>query len=196
MSNSLATLDYIEPKKGVWRSVRRSVLHGIAPIAQTSRARRPESKAEVEFRQASLFALARASLASDATMRFAMVPEEADSADAVLRIGSAPDAHQFELVQLKEVVPDTVDERQTLDGLLESIRRRYCTGELLTIAIHMNRDLVTTLGTIPDPLLRKVTFWLFGLCDSNRVFIVNDPFGRFAVFEFDIPRAPSSITQW
>jgi hypothetical protein len=193
MSNGFATLNYIEPRRGIWMSLLRSVVHGRAG-SQNTTARRPESRAELEYRQAALFALARSAIANDATLTFAIVPEENDSADAVLRVGTGP--HRYERVQLKEIVPETVNARQTLSDLLASIGRRYCTGEELTIAIHMNRDLVTTLGTITAPALVGVTFWLFGLCDANRGFLARDPFGRFEVFEFEIPRAPSSITQW
>lgn len=194
MSNGFATLNYIEPKRGVWMSLLRSVTHGIAATGENTRARRPESKAELEYRQAAFFALARSTVATDATLRFAMVPTVDDSADAVLRTGTG--THHYEPVQLKEIVPETVNARQTLDELLADIARRYCTGEVLTIAIHLNRDLVTTLGTITAPDLSGVTFWLFGLCDTNGGFLVKAPFGRFEVVEFDIPRAPSSITQW
>jgi hypothetical protein len=45
----------------------------------------------------------------------------------------------------------TVNARQTLEELLANIARRYCTGEVLTIAIHLNRDVATTLGTTPIP---------------------------------------------
>ncbi len=194
VSNGFAKLDYIEPKRGVWKSLLRSVAHGIAATGENARARRPESKAELEYRQAALFALARSIVGNDSTVRFAIVPTTDDSADTVLRTGTAP--HHYEPVQLKEVVPETVDARQTLGALLAAIARKYCTGEVLTIAIHLNRDLVTTLGTIPDPALSGVTFYLFGLCDANRGFLAKDPFGRFEVVEFDIPRAPSSITRW
>lgn len=196
MPDALADLDYVEPKRGVWLSLLHTVTLGIGPAVQSSQARRPEYKSQLEFRQGALFALARASLANDVTLKFSMVREEADSADAVLRTGALPDLYKFERIQLKEIVPDSVDERQTLEKLLESIRRRYCTGEVLTIAIHLNRDLVTTLGSIAGPLLPAVTIWLFGICGANRGFLVKDPFGRFEVYEFDIPRAPSSITQW
>lgn len=104
--------------------------------------------------------------------------------------------HHYEPVQLKEIVPETVNVRQTLEELLADIGCRYCTGEVLTNAIHLNRDLVTTLGKITPPALSGVTFWLFGLCDANRGFLAKDPFGGFEVVEFEIPRAPSSITQW
>ena len=123
-----------------------------------------------------------------------MVPTLDDSADTVLRTGSGP--HHYEPVQLKEIVPEDVNPRQTLETLLADIARRYCTGEVLTIAIHLNRDLVTTLGKITVPALPGVTFYVFGLCGVNRGFLVKDPFGQFEVVEFDIPRAPSSITQW
>src|SRR4051812_14406184 len=110
VSNGFATLNYIEPKRGVWMSLLRSVAHGIAATGENTRARRPETKAELEYRQAALFALARSIVATDSTLRFAMVPVVDDSADTVLRTGTGP--HTYEPVQLKEVVPETVDARQ------------------------------------------------------------------------------------
>lgn len=196
VNNRFADLTYIEPKRGLWWSLFDSVKHGISPVGQNSRARRPETKSELEFRQAALFSLARASLSSDASLRFAMVPKVDESVDTVFRTGSGPNMYRYECVQLKEIVPGDVDPRQTLESLLESIRRRYGTGEVLTIAIHLNRDLVTTLGSITAPSLPAIAFWLFGLCGSNRGFVVKEPFSRFEVYEFDIPRPPSSITQW
>ena len=95
-------------------------------------------------------------VATDATLRFAMVPTVDDSADAVLRTGTG--THHYEPVQLKEIVPETVNARQTLEELLADIARRYCTREVLTIAIHLNRDLVTTLSTITAPDLSGITF--------------------------------------
>ena len=194
MNNRFSNLIYIEPKRGSWMSTLDSVRHSILPGAKSPRARRPETKSELEFRQAALFALARASLTGDATLKFAMVPEVDDSVDTVFRTGSDP--YRYECVQLKEIVPGDVDPQQTLESLLESLRRRYGTGETLSIAIHLNRNLVTTLGSTATTSLPAITFWLFGLCARNRGFVVRDPFATFEVYEFDIPNPPSSITQW
>ena len=157
--------------------------------------RRPEPKRELEYRQAALFAFGRSLLTEDSSLRFALVQDQHDSADAVLRLGSEPGPFSYEQVQLKEIVPDTVDPKQTLGGLLESIRQQYCSGEKLTIAIHMNRDLAFTLGKT-QAQLSGITFWLFGLSGPNRGFIVRDPFAQFEVHEFQIPKPPSSVTQW
>lgn len=194
MDNGFANLVYIEPKRGVWRAMQNSVRHSISSSVRSLRARRPETKPELEFRQSALFALARASLAGDATLKFSMVPEVDDSVDTVFRTGSDP--YRYECIQLKEIVPDDVDPQQTLESLLESLRRRYGTRETLTIAIHLNRDFVTTLGSTATASLPAITFWLFGLCGRNRGFVARDPFATFEVHEFDIPNPPSSMTQW
>ena len=93
-----------------------------SPTGENTRARRPESKAELEYRQAALFAFAHSVVGKDTTVRFAMVPTVDDSTDTVLRTGADP--HHYEPVQLEEVVPETVDARQTLEALLAAITRK------------------------------------------------------------------------
>lgn len=123
-----------------------------------------------------------------------MVPEQQNAADVILRTGSDP--YGYEPVQLKEIAPEDVNPKQTLETLLESISQRYGSGVALNIGIHLNRDFVTQLGLVTAPAMPSVKFWLFGLCGQNRGFLVSDPFGSFTVHEFDIPRAPSSMTDW
>lgn len=189
-------LHFEEPKRGLWFAFHDSVMHSLIGVPPDSRARRPESKAQLEFRQGALFAYGRSVIENDPSLRFAMVPMQADSADSVLRRGVENGGFTYELVQLKEIVPDTVNECQTLETLLESLSRRYGTGEKLTIAIHLNRDVVTILGEVTAPHLPSISFWLFGICGRNRGFIVRNPFQQFEVAEFNLPRAPSSMTQW
>jgi len=195
MKSQYADLTYVDPKKGVWYSIYDSVMLNLSPPDPSSCSRRLDPKSKLEHRQAALFAFGRSLLAKDASLRFAMVPNQHDSVDTVLRSESKPGAFSYEPVQLKELVPETVGPEQTLDGLLGSITKRYCSGEKLTIAIHMNRDLVTTLGTLKAQL-SGITFWLFGLNGRNRGFIVRDPFAQFEMYEFNIPKPPSSLTQW
>src|SRR5690625_3562572 len=196
MNSLYSDLKFSNPARGVWRSIFNSVVYDLCPAPQTAKARRAESKADLELRQAALFALRRSLVTNDTTLEFAMVPVQDDSADTVLRTGSDETIFHYERVQLKEVVPDSVDYRQSLQGLLENIARKFGTGEELTIAIHLNRDFVTTLGAVRGPNLPGVTFWLFGICDQNRAFLVQNPFARFQVFEFDILKAPSDMTKW
>lgn len=195
MDSQYSNLTYVDPKKGVWKALYDSVMKSLLSRNPSSRRRRPESKVELEYRQAALFAFGRASLARDVSLRFAMVQDQHDSVDTILRFGSEPGSFSYEHVQLKELVPNTVDPKQTLNGLLGSIRQRYCSGEKLTIAVHMNRDHATTLGPLQTHL-SGVTFWLFGLSGRNHGFIVRDPFAQFSVHEFEIPKPPSSLTQW
>jgi hypothetical protein len=195
-NHQYSDLQFEEPKRGLWFALRDSVMHSFLGSPPDSRARRPESKAQLEFRQGALFAFGRSVVANDTSVRFAMVPKQADSVDTVLRSGAEEDRFTYESVQLKEIVPDTVNERQTLEILLESLSRRYGTGEKLTIAIHLNRDIVTVLGEVIAPHLPSISFWLFGVCGRKRGFIVRNPFQQFEVTEFDMPRAPASMTQW
>lgn len=195
MKHPYEALQYLEPQKGVWRATRESVLRSLFPHGGPNR-RRDETKAKLEFRQAALFALGRAIIDSDASLRFAMTTVQRESVDAVFRSEASPNLFAFERVQLKEIVPEAVDPRQTLEALLEDVRRTYGSGEALTIAIHLNRDVVTALGSVKAPEIRGVAFWLFGIAGQNLAFIVRDPFGQFVMREFDLPKMPSSPTQW
>lgn len=196
MNHRYSDLHFEDPKRGLWLAQRDSVIHNLLGVRSGSRARRPESKAQLEFRQGALFAYGRSVLANDTSIKFAMVLKQADSVDTVLRSGAEEGGFTYESVQLKEIVPDTVNEHQTLENLLESLSRKYCTGEKLTVAVHLNRDAITELGKVTAPSLSLISFWFFGICGRNRGFIVKNPFHQFEISEYDIPRAPSSITQW
>lgn len=184
-------LSYDIPQRGIWFAHHDTFF---SPGNQSPRARRPETKQELERRQAALFAFARAAVARDQTLRFAMVPEQQHPADVILRTGSDP--YDYEPVQLKEVAPEDVNTGQTLEALLESIVSRYGSGAELNVAIHLNRNLDTRLGAVTAPSMPSAKFWLYGLCGPDRGFLVSDPFGAFTVYEFQIPRAPSSMTDW
>lgn len=187
---------FVEPRRQLQLSVVLSV--ALAIQAERSppsvRTKRPEKKADLEPRQAALFAYGRSLLGKDESLRFAMIAEQDDSADVVIRTQTKAGSFVYERIQLKEVVPIEVNDRQTIVSLLAAIKKRYCCGEELSIAIHLNREVITRLGSIPDPALRGVSFWLFGLCRENRGFLVQNPFLDFEVFEFDLPRMPSSLT--
>lgn len=198
MLDRYSHLGFESPNRGVWFATKDSVFQDLARALPSNKfKRRPlrsESKLEVEYRQAALFALARASVTEDPTLVFAMSDEQRDSVDCVLRTGA--ENYHYEPVQLKEVVPEDVNPKQTLEGLLEGICRKYGTGENLTVAIHINRNVSTILGTITQPNMQAISWWLFGLDAQNAGFLVRNPFAKFEVLRFRIPRPRSSMTQW
>ena len=86
MIEEYSGLEFWEPKHGLWRSQQ---CEGFNSANKPSpKARRLESKALLEFRQADLFAYGRSILQQTSSFRFAMTKKEKreDSVDAVLII--------------------------------------------------------------------------------------------------------------
>lgn len=191
MSDPYERIAFINPARELRLCIAGSVIAALGGAQQEGK-RRPESKETLERRQAALFTYGRSLIESRPDMDFGMIPIQDDPADMVIRTPSASGPHSFEPVQLKEIVPEEVNVGQTLDELLTSIRQKYGSGSPLTIAININRETVTTLGSISDPNLPH-NFWFFGLCGQNRGFLVANPFNNFTVHEFPLPKMPSSL---
>jgi len=186
-------LQYGDPARGLRFSVMLSAVIGLTRIKKL-RAKRLETKPELESRQGALFAYGRMLLESNSSMMLATVSKQDDPADIVLRTGSS-DAFIYEPVQLKELTPSDVDPTQTIAGIVDAACLKYPSERGLSLAINLNRDCLTKLGQLAQPRCNNLHFWFFGICDRNTGFLVKDPFGEATVFEFSLPRLPGSLTQ-
>lgn len=67
----------------------------------------------------------------------------------------------FAPVQLKEVVPDTLNPASTLDDVLKKLTRYGSSGGLV-VAIHLNRAGIQLLPSLELPALSIRQLWIFG----------------------------------
>lgn len=186
-------LKYGDPARGLRLNVMLSALIELTRMKKI-RAKRLETKPELESRQGALFAYGRMLLEGNSSMMFATVTQQDDPADIVLRTESSG-AFIYEPVQLKELTPSDVNPTQTIAGIVDAACRKYPSESGLVLAIHLNRDCLTKLDQLVRPACDNLHFWFFGICDRNKGFLVKDPFGDANVFEFSFPKLPSSLTE-
>ncbi len=79
-------------------------------------------------------------------------------------IGSwvADNEQNFAPVQLKEVVPATINASSSIENIINSLAAKYVDSEDLTVAIHLNRQIHFDPKTLIIPHLRIAGLWIFG----------------------------------
>jgi hypothetical protein len=151
------SLTYRDPKAALRRSQRR--LHGVAargdPFGNLRSAR---DRTFRESHQAALFCHGFAEVVLQREVQFAL-SEDSDY-DCVFswREGNDP---TFVPVQLKEVVPDTLNPSSNLDEVLRKLTR-YASSGGLVVAIHLNRTGIHHLPSLELPELNIRELWIFG----------------------------------
>lgn len=123
-----------------------------------------------EIRQAALFAYGISQRTPDRRFDFAHA-QNADY-DAVVR-SQGVDEQCFTPVQLKEYVPDGVNDRATLGEILNGLTRYHDSSDLV-VAIFLNRRF--RLEEIYVPPLNLGGLYLFGAAvpDQSRWFLIGD----------------------
>jgi|TARA_R110000787_G_C13425356_1_gene445216 hypothetical protein len=112
-----------------------------------------------EMRQAALFCYGM-SVAINKPVLFS--PEERDDYDFVASWFDG-DAQHFAPVQLKELVPEHLNSRQTFEALLEKAKQKYTNSDDLTLAIYLNRVGRFDPGEVRiDRDLKLAGIWAFG----------------------------------
>lgn len=70
------------------------------------------------------------------------------------------DEQNFAPVQLKEVVPESLNSDSSVDKVVQSLTK-YVDSEDLTVAIHLNRQVHFDPKTLVIPRLRIAALWIF-----------------------------------
>lgn len=145
-------------------------------------------------RQAALFTYGL-SLALKRSLRFAL--HEADDHDAVLACRDGQ-VVEFNPLQLKELVPEHVNQRATFENVLRGLEK-YADARDLFVAVYMNRDLKGfNFREIDTSRLRLAGLFLFGSVDPDgrRFLLVGDltnPPNSRTAFPFDHPEPLESL---
>jgi hypothetical protein len=77
------------------------------------------------------------------------------------------DEQHFAPVQLKEVVPESVNANSSLEKVIKSLSK-YVDSTDLTVAIHLNRRVHFDPKALIIPQLRIAAIWVFGSISSDQ----------------------------
>jgi hypothetical protein len=179
-------LKYHDPVYVLETLRRIELTHELSPLPEKVRNLRTNRlKFHREGRDAALFCLGL-SQAVGSPVSFS--PNEADDHDFVLLFQRDDTAHWWP-VQLKELVPSSIREEATLDGLFAGLAK-YSDSRDLCVAVRMNRTMKGfSLSSIKVPELPIGSLWLFGCSspDKGRWFIYGDLLRERHGFEFEYP---------
>ena len=180
-------LDYHDPEP-VLRKLREVELEVIdADLAPKLRHLRTNKlKSLRESRAAALFTLGMAEVLGTKVL---VAPGEAADYDFVTAWGDG-DTLQFCPVQLKEWVPEELNQEVALQHLFAGIARSYPTSSETVVAIHVNRVGVLDIPSLVLPELPVAGLWLFGAVreDQSEWCIVGDLLGEPRQYSFRYPR--------
>jgi len=118
-------------------------------------------------------------------MSFALY-EDADY-DCIFSWQSGPNP-RYAPVQLKEVVPDSVNPEASIEQVLAKLTR-YTTSDNLIVGIHLNRAGIADLGRIRPPHLNVRELWIYGAIDDEqtRWALFGNMLDRPRLYVFDYP---------
>lgn len=90
-------------------------------------------------------------------------------------------------VQLKEVVPDSMNIKCTIESVLSKLAKY--SGDDLVVAVHLNKQSRFDFTKIKIPKLKISQLWMFGSLslDQNKWFIYGDMLGHSNFYEFFYP---------
>lgn len=77
------------------------------------------------------------------------------------------DILQYTPIQMKEIVPDTVNTKSTLDSEISKLCK-YVDSKNLVVGIHVNRAGKLDLKNINIPKLNIAELWFFAAADENQ----------------------------
>lgn len=156
--NRWAKLQYFDPvvilkeERKVWEQIPRT---GIDPKVAGLRTRR--LRPFLVGHQAALFAYLTGKLICK-EVHFAR--EENSDYDTVLR-WNGDDVENYAPVQLKELVPPSLNRNQSFSDLLSALKK-YVDSQELVVAIHVNRRVRLELSKLSQVLLPIRELWLYG----------------------------------
>jgi len=138
-----------------------------------------------ERHQAALLAHGIAQAVLKRKVRFAL-SEDADY-DCVFRWHEGP-SPTFMPVQLKEVVPDTLNPDASLDEIVQKLTR-YAASSSLVVGIHLNRLGIDQLDQLDVPDLNLRELWVFGATGRapNEWAIYGNVLDRPKLYVFEYP---------
>lgn len=99
------------------------------------------------------------------------------------------DCRHYAPTQLKEVVPEELNSRASLQAVLDGIGAKYKTSNGLTVAIHLNQTGHFDPKNIVLPDLKIAGLWIFGAIseDQSQWFVCGDVLTGPTITIFDYP---------
>ncbi len=115
-------------------------------------------------------------------------PYEAADYDAVA-LWAEGDAKKFVPIQIKEVVPESLNSKTDLNQEIAKLAQRYPVSKDIVVVIHVNRNGRLDLSSIVVPKLNLGELWLIGAStpDQTKWFMAGDLLNNPKIFEFDYP---------
>ncbi len=190
-----ASLAYMGPRKGMKLAAMFDISAQASGMWERYwRARR--NRPRLTLRQAALFCAGRKACDQGRAWAFAQWPEENAVIDIVCRATNAGADPEYEFIQLKEVVPEEVAAKHSLQAVLDALAQRY--GELdgITVGIHLNRSAETNLADLRLPDVPGSSVWLFGQENAGPFFLWGDILDGPSLAQFSIPPHPESPSRW
>ena len=93
-------------------------------------------------------------------------PEEAQDYDFIAT-WTLDDVQHFVPVQLKELVPENLNDNSCIERVLQGLTK-YVDSEDLTVAIYLNRAMSFDLNNITIPSLSIGALWVFGSISADQ----------------------------
>ena len=163
LRNQMAKLEFVGPRKALLASQIRRTFTDHPCFPKPIRDWRLHRLNRHRFlEQAALLCFGRKCVDSSASWAVALWPEEHSDIDCVFRRRAISGDEQFELVQLKEWVPEELNKTQTLQSLLDELPTSYPVSPDVAVGIYMNRIAQTKLADLRVPKLNISALWLFG----------------------------------
>jgi hypothetical protein len=139
-----------------------------------------------EQREAALFCYGLQTVIANETLEFAA--SENSDYDAIFRRVEGEECC-YTPIQLKEVVPSSVDPKASLDREIGKLEK-YADSKDLVVGIFLNQQGKLQLSRIDAPKVNVGEVWVFGSCsqDQSRWFLFGDVLREPKYVEFEYPR--------
>lgn len=172
-TNHWSKLPYLDPRETLigLRAIQKRAANSSIP-KKAANLRRPSQKHDREGRDAALFCYGMSQVVGHDVL-FALV-EDSDY-DFVARWVDG-DVERFAPVQLKELVPETLNREATLEDLIEQIASDYPDSVKTTFAVKVNRKIELDLLSLEVPAMQAGGLWVFGATspDQQEWFLAGD----------------------
>ena len=139
----------------------REIEHQVATSALPEKAKALRThglRKDLERRQAALFCQG---MKERTGHRVFLADEESQDYDFIAMWVDG-DTRHFSPVQLKEVVPPSINPNATLESVLLALDRYPTSADHLTVAIHLNQGLHFEPNALQVPPLQIAALWVFG----------------------------------
>ena len=142
--------------------------------------------------QAALFCLGKSFTDSSDNWSFALWPEKLSDSliDAVFRRVKPSGKVVYEYIQLKEVVPEEIDPKHSLQAVLNGLQVKFTDASGIAIGIYMNRPEPMKLESYILPKLNGGSVWIFGVGGRppEDCCLVGDVLNNPKCYYFNYPR--------